>query len=422
MDIKLPYDQEELELNLDSFDSLEVTGDIYPDCLDDISSAIDSVLQNPEGSDSLRDILPLGGKVSVLISDLTRGGGVGKVLSQLLSILSGWGVKRKEVEIFLATGMHRRHSERELRAHIGEDIIKKYSLIQHDPTDNSQLCEVGKNYEGSPYLFNRRVVESDLIIVLGTVSFHYFAGYGGARKLILPGVAGEKTILSNHRLSLKDDPALGLADGCESGNLDQNPVHLDMLEGTRNIPVPIFVINSISDNEGRIVFINAGELEKSHLTACRYLRDKFRILLKKKYKALLISAGGYPGDVNLLQSHKAIRNASRALDEGGIMLVAAACREGIGSNSYYQAFGEGRERVAERARDDYTLNSQTAVSTVGLTSRFSIYIATELDEDELSRFGFLPWEPERTEKLLEGISADNILVVSNASKFLPVTE
>lgn len=422
MDIKLPYDQEELKLNLNSFNSLKVAGNEYPDCLYDISSMLHSVLKNPEGCRSLRDILPSGGKIAVLISDLTRGGGVGMVLGQLLSILSEWGVERRQVEIFLATGMHRRHSEKELRTHIGEEIINRYSLLQHDPTDQSQLCEVGKNYQGIPYLFNRRVVESDIIIILGTVSFHYFAGYGGARKLVLPGVAGEKTILSNHRLSLKDDPSLGLADGCESGNLDQNPVHRDMLEGTRNISVPIFVINSISDNEGGIVFINAGGLEKSHLSACGFLRDKFKISIEKKYKALIISAGGYPGDVNLLQSHKAIRNASRALEQGGIMLVAAACRDGIGSSSYYQAFSEGRDRVAVKARDDYTLNSQTAVSTVELTSRFSIYVASELDEDELSRFGFITWKTGHTEKLLEGISEGDILVISNASKFLPVTQ
>ncbi len=420
MRIRLPYDQEELKLKLNSYSRLETVAANYPSSVEDTSGELRSALQNPEGTGPLKDLLPEKGRISVLISDLTRGGGTGGVLGGLLSVLSEWGIERERIEVFIATGMHRNHTPGELASHLGKHVAENYKIFQHDPTDGSKLLRTGTNGRGKPYLFNSRVVDSSLIVVLGTVSFHYFAGHGGGRKLILPGVAGEESILSNHRLSLHDNPGAGLADGCEPANLEGNPVHLDMLEGARSIPVPVFTVNIISGQNGEVVYLNAGELEESHLSACDFLRENFTIPLRRRYRAVIASAGGYPADVNLLQAHKSVRHASAALKDGGVLLVAAACRDGVGSDSYYQAFSEGRERVAVRAREDYTLNSQTAVSTLELTGRYSIHLATRLEERRLSRLGFSGWEPAETMDILRGIPADEILVIVNASRFLPV--
>ena len=136
-----------------------------------------------------------------------------------------------------------------------------------------------------------------------------------------------------------------------------------MLAGAVLINDNIFSINFVTDDKGRALFINAGDLIDSHGEACGYLKKSFSVPLERRYRAVVMSVGGYPKDINLLQSHKAVRYASAALETGGTMLVAAACPEGTGSDSYWNAFSGGRGCVPDIVRERYTLNSQTAIST-----------------------------------------------------------
>jgi nickel-dependent lactate racemase len=232
-------------------------------------------------------------------------------------------------------------------------------------------------------------------------------------------VAGESTILANHRLSLKRDPGEGLSSGCRSGNLDGNPVHEDMLAGARLLATKVFAINSIPDDGGHIVFLNAGELDESHRAACDFLSENFCAPIDRPYRAAIVSAGGFPKDIDLVQSHKALRHTTEALDEGGLMLVAAACSEGIGSDSYGAAFADGRLAVPDVVRRGYTLNAQTAVSTHEIAGRFSVYLRSMMPDRIVSHFGFCPWKEHFADYLLDGIADEEIVVMPNASQFLP---
>jgi nickel-dependent lactate racemase len=317
--------------------------------------------------------------------------------------------------------MHRGFREGELEAHVGAGVLRRWRVLAHDARDTSSLIEVGMTPAGTRCLFNRAVVESALVVAVGSVSFHYFAGYGGARKLILPGVAGERTILANHRLSLGKDPGAGLSRGCRPGELDGNPVHQDMLAGARLLGARTFAVNTVGGPAGRILFVNAGELDASHRAACDYVSAHFRFPVDRRYRAAIVSAGGFPADIDLLQSHKALRHASDALEEGGLLLAAAACSEGIGSDSYRAAFDGGRQAVPDAVRRGYTLNSQTALSTYELTARHSIYLRTTLADDLVARFGFCPWKDGYEKFLLEGIEDEDLLVIADASRFLPAS-
>ncbi len=409
-------------IHLPGRNDVEVVGDRFPAPLSNVTNALHGAVHRPVNSPPLQDVLPVKGRISLLISDLTRGGGLKEILDQLLAYLHTLGVGTDRVDILLAMGMHRGHTKEELESHLGRQIVSRWNIFEHDATDDRSLIHVGTTPAGTPCLFNRCLVDSGLVIILGSVTYHYFAGYGGARKLVLPGAAGEQSIIANHRLSLKGDPGEGLSDGCRPGNLDGNPVHEDMLAGARLLPPAVYAINYISDDRGRIVFVNAGELDTSHREACRFLWERFHIPLQRLYRAVVFSAGGFPRDINLLQSHKALRHASYALDEGGIMLAAAACSEGIGSSSYRDAFRNGREKVPDTVREGYTLNSQTAMSTYELTGRFTIHLASMLDGTDASLFGFSPWRGEQTEELLEAIPTGDILVIGNMSQFLPWQE
>jgi len=415
----LPYGTESYELDLPSRGAIRLAGETFPPPIEKVENALRGALGAPVGTIPFPKIVPRAGSISVLISDLTRGAGTGTVLAALLACLEEAGAGPDRVSVVLAMGAHRGHREEELEGHLGAGVRSRWKVIEHDAADASSLVEVGTTAAGTRCLFNAGVASSALVIALGSVSFHYFAGYGGGRKLILPGVAGEKTILANHRLSLRADPGEGLSRGCSPGNLDGNPVHADMLAGARLLDKPIFTVNIVTDDRGNTVFVNAGELDRAHRAACDYLSSNFRVPIDRLYKAVIVSAGGYPKDINLLQSHKALRHASYALEDGGVMLAAAACPEGVGSESYLASFRRGRHDVPEAVRKGYTLNAQTAMSTFELTERFSIYLRSRLSDSLVTRFGMCPWKDEFSPYLVEAVADEDILVMSRASYFLP---
>ncbi|MCU0639234.1 MAG: nickel-dependent lactate racemase [Candidatus Krumholzibacteria bacterium] len=417
MEIKLPYGGTSFDLDLPC--DVRVEGASHPPALADPGGALSSAIMAPVQSKPLPGLLQGTGRISVLISDISRGRASGAILELLLERLVDLGVDRKRIEIFLATGMHRGHTPEELAGYLGPGTISRYRIVEHDAI-NGSFVEAGVTSAGTTCLFNERVADSSLVIGLGTVSFHYFAGFGGGRKLILPGISSESTIIANHRLSLLEDAGDGLVEGCRPANIAGNPVHEDMLEGARLLPAPVFMLNTVFDRDGRLVFINAGDLDRSYRAAVDWYRGKYSFGITRPYKAVLASAGGAPKDINLLQSHKAVRHAAEAVDHGGVLMIAAACPEGIGSDSYDDAFREGRDAVPGRVSSKYTLNSQRAMSTYDLTGRLSIYMRSSLAESELARFGFCPWREDYTRYLIDGLRADEILVIRDAAAFLPV--
>jgi nickel-dependent lactate racemase len=416
--IELPYDGTTLELELGSRSNIKIVGADYPVALEDSKSELVRYLENPVHARPLDETIPAEGNLSILISDMTRGGAVKPVLSAILGYLEEKGAGPERTDIFIATGAHRGLLRSELRVHLGEDIMSRWRVHQHDADNGDALIDLGTTPAGTRCRINERVVASNLVIAIGTISFHYFAGFGGARKLILPGVAGRDSILSNHKLSLSKESPEKLAEGCRAGNLDKNPVHEDMLAAAKLLESPVFAVNVIPARDDGISFINAGELELSHIEACERYRDLFTIDLERKFGAAIISAGGSPKDVNLLQAHKALRQASTSLEEGGLMLAAFACAGGIGSDSLDKIYEKGRNGVPALVQKGYTLNTQTAVSTYELTGRFSIYLRSMIQDSDISRFGFCPWQEEFTGPLLEAYDDDDILVIPNASSFL----
>ena len=419
MRISLPYDGGELEVELPGREAVKRVGDSNPPPLSNQAEALAGCLMKPVGTRPLAQLIPGNGKVAVLVSDMTRGSSIGSVLRHLLEHLERHGAGPERASIFIATGMHRDMGRSELKSHLGTEIFERWDVHQHDATNKNLLIRTGKTSFGTTCYFNERVVDSGLVVALGTISFHYFAGFGGGRKLILPGVAGERTILANHRLSLQKEEIDTLANGCRPGNLDDNPVHEDMLEGAKLLPGALFAVNIVPGREGEIAYLNCGDLEQSHVEACKRYSELYTIPLERSYGAVIVSAGGSPRDMNLLQGHKALRSASYALSEGGVMLAALACAGGVGSESYAAAFEKGRSGLEAHLRKGYSLNAQTAVSTYDLTERYSIYLRTMMEDGEIAPFGFCPWKDDYTSYLLEGIPDEEILVIMNASSFLP---
>ncbi len=411
--IKLPYGDSEISVPLPGGTVPEFADCAFPDPLPHATISIEKALEKPEGCGSLSGLISASGRVAVLVSDLTRGRTAAAVLVPVLEYLDRHGAGPDRTTIYIASGMHRGQSPVEIEAQLGRFVTGRYRIVQHDARDSSTLVESGTTSFGTSCYFNREVAEAGLVVGVSAVSFHYFAGFGGGRKLILPGISGEETIMANHRRSLKDDPAEGLSDGCGPGVLDGNPVHEDMLEGASLIPAPVFMICAVGGAGGDPAFISAGDITTAHRIASTKLSDIFAIHPGRRRRIVIASAGGSPKDINLLQAHKAIRHASLAVEDGGLLLMAAACDEGVGSDSLAEDFSSGREAVPARVSERYTLNSQASMSIHQITGRIEVRLFSRLPDEILDNFGFGRWETGE-------VPSGEALVISDAASFLPV--
>ncbi|MFO7914104.1 MAG: nickel-dependent lactate racemase [Candidatus Krumholzibacteriales bacterium] len=405
--IDLPYKSGHLGINIDG--SFYEPSCKLPSPLSDIAGALEVSVNSPVSSPPLKDVIPGRGRISILVPDMTRGSSVKKILPHIMDLLASSGVRPERIEILVANGTHRIETERELTEHLGGEITEKFRIYQHRPDDPESHIRVGATPANSDLYLDRRMAGSSLILPVSSVSFHYFAGFGGGRKMIMPGMADRVSILRNHRLSLKKNPDEGLSEGCRAGNLGGNPVHRDMVSAVKLLKTRIFMINLVADPAGNILFINSGDIFESHRRACEYLTGRFTIRLDRRFSVVAVSCGGSPKDINLLQVHKTLRYASAAAEKGADIYCIAACYEGIGSSTYREAAA-----LVSFREEDYTLNTQTAVSTRQLTSQYNIFLQSELDERTVRRFGFQPW---KSGKIISG--GGNLLVLRDGSYFLP---
>lgn len=391
----------------------EVTG------VGDLDDALERACSHPTDSKPLSDLIPAEKPVLLVTSDPTRKGGGGDILPRMINWLTERGVVRERISVLVARGTHRALSKQEREVFKLPDY-RGVSVVEHDCDNAESLCALLYTKRGTPVRVNRLVRDAGLVVLLSSISFHYFAGFGGGRKLILPGSADRAAILANHRLSLIDKKPVKLHPSCRPGTLDGNPVHEDMCEPLDALD-HLFVVNFFADQIGTVLFVNAGDPRAAHLEACDAYRNIFRVSVARRSPVIIASAGGHPYDINLLQTHKALRHAGMAASELASILLFAECREGIGSPSLAAALEKSRDEFLKIAYNNYALNNQTAVSLHDLTRKFRVGIVSELDEDTVRKTGMRHVaNPEAfIAEELDSHGADRITVIRSGSVTLP---
>ncbi|QAR32066.1 nickel-dependent lactate racemase [Geovibrio thiophilus] len=328
-------------------------------------------------------------KILFILPDITRKSGMERFFPSMLAEAEKHG---KEVSIIFAVGTHRAVTEDEKKRILGGEIYSKYKdrLFDHDCENLEAHAFYGITKSKTPIFINKIYLEHDLIVPIGSVSHHYFAGYGGGRKLIFPGIAAKKSILRNHMLAL-DVSGGGRHPLAKAGELNHNPVHRDIVDALmisrsgRNF----FSVNTVLDEQGRILDMVCGDLFMAHHKACEILDSRFRITLDKKYKSLIVSCGGFPKDINMVQAQKSLDRAASAAEEGADIFLFAECADGYG-NSYFRDFFDlpSSKAMLESLLADYQINRQTAFNLRTLTERFNVRLYGSLSEEDCARMGF----------------------------------
>jgi nickel-dependent lactate racemase len=387
---------------------------------DDTPSAVEGAFANPVDASPLADLIPRGNKhVVLVVSDLTRSGGTKAVLPLVVKYLESVGVARPELKILVAKGTHRKLTKNE-RRYFKSDELKGVRVEEHDCDDPSSMSALLLTKRGTPVRVNRLLKDAGLIVLISPVSFHYFAGFGGGRKLVLPGSSDRAAILANHRLSLVDEKPVTLHPACRPGNLDGNPVSDDMEEALAALD-NVYALNFFTDTSGKMVFVNAGDPVRSHQDACEVYREVHRVPVDVPFDIAIAGCGGHPYDINLLQAHKALKHAAQAVRPGGTIMFYAQCVEGVGSESLTRAIDAPRGRFFKTAHEDYDLNNQTGISLLTLTDQYRVHMVTELDDETLAAAGVTRCTKSEAclAEALEIYNVDRVAVIPYGSQTLP---
>jgi nickel-dependent lactate racemase len=330
-----------------------------------------------------------GEKVVIVTSDVTRPTGSDVFLPILVAMLNEAGISDGDIEIVIALGIHRKQTEAEHRKILGA-LFGRIRVTDHECDDPGKLVYLGATSTGVPVEINRTVAEADRLILTGAVSFHYFAGFGGGRKSILPGVAGRKSCMASHFAVLNPGEGTGKSPLAVTGNLEGNPVHQAMYEACAMRP-PDFILNTVLSADKKIVAAFAGDWREAHQRGCRFCADHFSYSISELADLVVVSCGGFPKDINTIQAHKSMEYASRALKPGGVMVFLAECRDGHGNPTFFNWFGfRTCEELESALRKRYEINGQTAWSVKEKAQRFRIVMVSKLPDHEVAAMGITP--------------------------------
>jgi nickel-dependent lactate racemase len=328
-------------------------------------------------------------QVIIVTSDITRYTGSEIYLPLLVERLNRQGIPDKDIEILIALGIHRAQTPHEHEKILGA-LWGRVRVRDHDCDDQAALVSIGRTSNGIDVRINRSAVEADRLILTGVIGFHYFAGFGGGRKSVLPGIASRQACMASHFAVLNPGHGSGKNQQAVTGNLDNNPVHLAMTEACA-LAAPDFILNTLLAPDKRIIAAFAGHWREAHEDGCRYYREHFAYPLQEKADLVVVSCGGFPKDINLIQAHKSMEYAAQALKDGGVMILLAECRDGFGNSTFINWFQHKRLDEFEAAlREKYEINGQTAYSTLQKAQRLRIILVSELPGHQVQDMEMLP--------------------------------
>ncbi len=348
----------------------------------------------------------------VVVADKTRLCSYPTLLPPLVTALERAGIPGNTIRFLIAYGTHPRQSDRESRIAYGE-VFDNFDFIHHDCDNDSLFACLGTTSRNTPIRVRHDIANAPLLITLGAISKHYFAGYGGGRKLLFPGLGARPDIERNHSLYLDFDNRR-LNPSCAPGVLDGNPVAEDLKEISSKVKADI-AFHGIPDHLGEIVEVIPGHSRADFLRACDTFNASNQIdIAGKTFDVVVASAGGYPKDLNLVQTHKALRNAAGFLNPGGRLILLAECRDGVGADSLEQYISMGWNAAFDTLSKRYVGNGGTALSILSLAREFKIAMATSLDPAFCAAIGVDAISPKDVDSEVR-----KYLASSNSSALIP---
>lgn len=395
MEIELAYGRSGLRTFIDH-DNVEVIRPEFIPGLPDESSAIRAHLRSPIGAPGLVDLIKPNDKVVIVHTDITRATPNDRILPVVIEEVLEARVDPKNLTLLNGLGTHRPQTERELRDMLGDDLVEKYRCIQHNCFDETGLIHLGRTTLGNDVRINRTYLEADVKILTGFIEPHFFAGFSGGPKAVLPSLAGSESVFSNHSYKMISHPNAGW--GITYGN----PIWEEMLEVALKTN-PTFLLNVTLNSRKEITGIFAGDLVESHRKGCDFVKQTAMVAVESPFDIVITTNSGYPLDQNLYQSIKGISAAKQVVKKGGAIIIFSACEDGLPDHGLYAELlmqGETPDGVLSMvSQPGFAAHDQWQVQIQAQIQQYAeVHVYSEgLTEQQILDAHFTPClEPEAT--------------------------
>jgi len=375
MHFELKYGDGSLPLDIEQSRILSVVLPNKRKSLGDARNAVARALAQPEGTAPLLEMLidrkPK--KLVIIVNDITRPTPYSILMPPLIEVIEKAGIPDENVTILIATGIHDLHTHEQNLIVYGEEMCRRFRIISHDANDSSMLSHKGKLPSGYDYWLNRIVDEADFLITVGVVMPHYFAGFSGGRKSILPGVVGKETVERNHARMVE------IMDNLPP--IRENPISLEMIYAARIAGVD-FILNVVVDECESIVEVVAGDLEKAWYKAVDVSQAMYMIPIPEQADITICSASGFPRDINLYQAQKALDHADRATKRRGTIILVAECRNGYGEKVFerFMTAGYSPEEIMSHIKAHFVIGGHKAYGFAKVAAEKRVIMVTSLSE------------------------------------------
>lgn len=377
------------------------------------TDAVLKALQSPIGTPMLRDMVKSGQKIVIITSDITRPVPSHKIIPAVLDELTSGGIALSDITVVFALGSHRKQTEDEMIGLVGKDVFDKVRCVDGDPND---FVHLGTTKMGTPVDVTRIVSEADFRIGVGNVEYHYFAGYSGGAKAIMPGVSTRDAIQSNHSRMILPEAA--------AGRLEDNPVRLDIEEAMDYCSLD-FIVNVVLDEHKEIIHASAGHFIDAHRSACRFLDRIYLKELKSRADIVIASQGGAPKDINLYQTQKALDNAKHAVKDGGIIILVGSCKEGLGEEVFadWMVNSKAPGEMIDRIQKDFQLGGHKAAAIALVLEKAGVYLVSDMEPDFVRSIFLEPYANVQTalDSAFESLGKDaTVVIMPYGGSTLPV--
>lgn len=336
VDAWIPYGKTEVCARIPTRNFLDYIEPKEKQGVPDPKAEIERALNQPIGTQRLSEIANADNKVAIVVDDATRATPSYLMIPPLLDELNKAGVNDEDVTVIFGCGSHRPVTPEEKEKLVGKETLERVKTISHDYMAEDQVF-LGETSQGTRVNVNKAFAEADVKVLAGDINLHYYAGYGGGRKGVLPAVSSAETIQQNHALLVNPKATTGVLEG--------NPVHEDMMEAAKLAKVD-FILNIVTNSKKELVKAFAGDLEQAFLEGTKLVDEMYKVPIEQRANIVVVSAGGHPHDINLYQASKASHNALDAVKRRGVIVLAAECPEGHGN----EAFAEWMEKFTDLKR------------------------------------------------------------------------
>lgn len=382
-EIHLPYDAgtQTLHISEDNLAGVLVSKQAAYRAEKSGAELVEDSLDHPIGSPRLEELAKGKKNIVIISSDHTRPVPSAIITPILLRRLRS-AAPDARIRILVATGFHRASTREELIAKYGQEIVDHEEIIMHDAKDDAAMVDIGILPSGGHCLINRVAAEADLLIAEGFIEAHFFAGFSGGRKSVLPGIASYKTIQANHCGEFIASPE------CRTGNLDHNRIHADMVFAAHAAKLA-FIVNVVLNEEKQIIGSFAGDVEEAHLTGCRFVKDVAKVE-RIPCDIAISTNGGYPLDQNVYQAVKGMTAAEATVREGGTIIMVAGCRDGHGGQAFYDNIANAAspeaflEQAAATPRLETMPEQWTSQILARILTKYHVILVSDLLDPQIA--------------------------------------